>query len=49
MQNRNDGSECYDADCDHNYGGIRPHVHVMTNDGSYVKFIVPKPKEIRLD
>ena len=36
-------SECYDIDCEFHE---RRHVHHRTTDGSYVKFIVEKPKVI---
>lgn len=47
MQNKNKGDKnklCLNEDCEYNPGIIRPHVHIMTNDGSYVKFIYEKPK-----
>lgn len=44
MQNRKDDKICYKDVCEYNSPIHRPHIHVMTNNGSYVKFIVEKPK-----
>lgn len=46
MQNKNANKECYNRDCAFHPSPdvFKPHIHVMTNNGSYVKFIVPKPK-----
>ena len=38
--NEND-KRCYNMECDYS---MKPHYHVMTNNGSYVRFIVDKPK-----
>lgn len=44
MQNKNVGKPCESTECDYNIPFMRPHVHVRTPDGTYVKFIVDKPK-----
>ena len=49
MQNRSASDECYDDNCLHNVPYMRPHYHVMTNDGGYVRFIVEKPKQKEYD
>lgn len=49
MQSRNVNNQtdshhdtlCYDIEC--RYHG-REHKHVRTNDGEYIKYIVPKPQ-----
>lgn len=43
MQSRNANSPepCRVADCPYQ----KPHVHVNTNNGSYVKYIIEKPKK----
>lgn len=38
---------CHDLQCEYNLPVIRPHQHVMTNNGGYVRFIIEKPKPIR--
>lgn len=49
MQNRNVDKICYADVCEYNQPLHRPHIHTMTNNGGYVRFIVEKPKhsEIR--
>ena len=48
MQNkRDDKDQCYSPDCRHNIPYIKPHYHVITPDGGYVKFIVSKPKSVK--
>ena len=44
MANPNENRECHDAKCDYNFPYMRPHQHVLTNNGTYIKFIVEKPK-----
>jgi hypothetical protein len=44
MQNKNEGKICYADVCEYNSPVHRPHIHVMTNNGGYVKFIIEKPK-----
>lgn len=40
MQNKNVNNECVDDNCPY----AKPHKHVRTNDGCYVKYIIEKPK-----
>ena len=48
MQDQSDANkQCYDKDCEHNSPYMRPHAHVRTINGVYVRFIVDKPKPIR--
>lgn len=47
MQNRKDDKICYKDVCEFNSPIHRPHTHVMTNNGGYVRFIVEKPKPTR--
>jgi hypothetical protein len=44
MQSRKEGNICHDLQCEYNLPAIRPHTHVMTNNGGYVRFIIDKPK-----
>lgn len=44
MQNKNEDKICYADVCEYNQPVHRPHTHTMTNNGSYVRFIVEKPK-----
>jgi len=45
LVNKPENKECRDQDCQYNPGGlIRPHYHVHTANGSYVKYIVEKRK-----
>ena len=44
MQSKNVSDICYSQDCEYNSPYLRAHKHVRTPDGSYVKFIVEKPK-----
>ncbi len=37
-----DEKECFDRDCQFI---LRRHVHVNTNNGSYIKYIDDKPKQ----
>lgn len=39
MQNRKEDNFCTDSDC---YYGVKKHKHIVTSNGSYVKFIVEK-------
>lgn len=43
MQNRK-GSECLNPECEHNFPYHKRHEHIVTNDGTYVKFIVEQSK-----
>ena len=45
MQNRNADKICYNEKCEYNLPMMRPHVHTMTNNGGYVRFIVEKAKQ----
>lgn len=48
MDNRKpeNDKQCLDMGCEYHPSGYqRPHIHVMTNNGSYVRFIIEKPKE----
>jgi len=46
MLNKNVNKECYDSECSFHLAPdvFKPHIHVVTSNGSYVKFIFPKPK-----
>jgi len=44
MQRQSANNLCHDEECPHNFPYRREHYHVVTNDGSYVKFIVEKSK-----
>lgn len=44
MQSQNENKQCMKEDCEYNYPYIRPHYHVVTVNGSYVKFIVERVK-----
>jgi len=44
MLNKSANDVCYSQDCEYNYPYMRAHTHVRTPDGTYVKFIVEKPK-----
>jgi hypothetical protein len=46
-KNNNAGSICHDLNCEYNLPVIRPHIHKNSIDGSYVKYIVEKPKQKR--
>ena len=39
MQNKKEDKECYDECCPY----LRPHRHVITNNGCYIDYIVDKP------
>jgi hypothetical protein len=41
--NHADKNICRDSECSY---GMKKHYHVNTSNGSYVRFIVEKPKEI---
>lgn len=45
MQSRNEDSICRADVCEYNQPVHRLHTHVLTNNGSYVRFIVEKPKQ----
>lgn len=46
MQNQRGGNDqCWDKDCTYQ----KPHFHIHTPNGSYVKYIIEKPKERKLD
>lgn len=44
MERQSANNPCDDPECNHNFPYRREHYHVITNDGSYVKFIVEKSK-----
>lgn len=46
MQSKNESDRCYDDQCDY---AMRPHYHVRTNNGTYIKYIVEKPKQKNYD
>lgn len=35
---------CLNPKCDYNIPVIRPHIHVITSNGSYIRYIIEKPK-----
>lgn len=42
-KSKSEDKMCYEPECQYNPGGlIRPHYHVHTANGSYVKYIVDK-------
>lgn len=46
MLNKNyDDNECMKDDCEYHFPIRRRHKHVVTPDGSYVQFVVEKPKQ----
>jgi hypothetical protein len=44
MQNPNENKKCENENCMYHQPYMRPHYHVKTNDGIYVRYIVEKPK-----
>ncbi len=40
MQSKNEDNLCWVDECQYQ----KPHKHIRTNDGSYVKYIIEKPK-----
>ena len=48
MQNQKEDKtmHCIKPDCGYNIPFVRPHVHVITNNGEYVQYIIEKPKPI---
>lgn len=44
MANPNADKICRDEKCEYNYPFMKPHYHVQTNDGGYVRYIVEKTK-----
>lgn len=49
MQNKREDSVCYNMDCNFNQPFLRPHRHYMTNDGSYVRYVVEKKPQPNYD
>jgi hypothetical protein len=49
MLNRNANSPCYVPDCLYNIPAIKPHIHVQTSNGHYVRYIIEKPKQKQYD
>lgn len=45
MADNESSNVCYEKECQFNYPYQRPHYHVVTNNGTYVKYIVEKPKK----
>lgn len=41
MLNQNENKYCHDPECPY---GEKQHIHVITNNGNYVKFIVENKK-----
>jgi hypothetical protein len=48
MESKKESNICHDLQCEYNLPAVRPHQHVMTNNGGYVKFIIEKPKLTRV-
>jgi hypothetical protein len=46
MDGRNANKVCQDPECRY---GDRQHFHILTNSGSYVRFVVEKPKQKNYD
>jgi hypothetical protein len=41
MPSQNANNEiCHDPECEHNFPYMRAHIHVRTNDGEYVRFVI---------
>ena len=45
MQNQKEGVDCYDDECPYQ----KPHRHVYTSNGDYIKYIIEKPKKPHFD
>lgn len=48
MPDRNVDKVCHADSCEYNSPVHRPHIHVLTANGSYVKFIIEKPKHAEI-
>lgn len=45
MQNQKEGADCYSTECPYK----KPHRHIQTNNGEYIKYIIENPRKPYFD